>query len=56
MTSVETAIVTTALPAIDAGLIALSLFAVGSLMSGLSVSMPGLIIFRGLVGLGAAPS
>ncbi len=57
MTSVETAIVTTALPAIGASLIGLALFAVGSLMSGLSVSMPGLITFRGLMGLGgAAPS
>ncbi|MBO7665228.1 MAG: MFS transporter [Aeriscardovia sp.] len=90
MTSVETAIVTTALPAIGAGLnglalqnwiftiylltaavsttvygrvadsfgrkpvflIGLALFAVGSLM----ISMPELIVFRGLMGLGAAPS
>lgn len=31
--------------------IGLALFAVGSLMSGLSVSMPELIVFRGLMGL-----
>lgn len=38
--------------------IGLALFTVGSLMSGLSVSMPELIVFRGLMGLvgGAAPS
>lgn len=56
MTSVEMTIITTSLPAISAGLIALALFAVGSLMSGLSVSMLGLIVFRGLMVLGAAPS
>lgn len=33
--------------------IGLALFAVGSLMSGLSVSMPELIVFRGLMGLGS---
>ncbi|MBR6434844.1 MAG: MFS transporter [Aeriscardovia sp.] len=32
-------------------LVGLALFAVGSLMSGLSVSMPELIVFRGLMGL-----
>lgn len=93
MTSVETTIVTTALPAVGASLnglalqnwiftiylvttavsttvcgrvadsfgrkpvflVGLALFAVGSLMSGLSVSMPELIVFHGLMGLGAAP-